>query len=58
MAVHLQASVHVHFQVEQTMPCKSVQHVVKKSDSGVDLRLSRSVQIQADLDLRLFRISN
>ena len=40
------------------MPCKPVQHMVEKADPGVDLRRSRSVQIQADPNLRLFRISN
>ena len=46
MPVHLQISVDPHLQIKKTVPCKSLQHMVKKADTGGNIPFSCSVQIQ------------
>ena len=40
MAIHMQVSVHLHHQIKQTMPGKAFQHMVKKTDSRLNIRFS------------------
>ena len=57
MAVHIQIAVYGKIQIKESMTCKSIQHMVKKSDAGIQAGFSGSVQIQTHRDLRLFGIS-
>ena len=45
VTVHLQIALHLAFQVKKAVPRKAVQHMVKKSDAGRQIRFSGAVQI-------------
>ena len=45
VAVYIKISVYRNGKVEKTVAGKAVEHMVKKADAGVDVALSRSIQI-------------
>ena len=53
VAVDVQIALGVHFQVDQAMACDLLEHVVKKTNTGVQAGLARAVEIQAHGDARL-----
>ena len=57
MIVHLQVSIHMHAQVKQPMAGKTCQHMVKKADTGSDIRPACTVKIQRQPDTGFLRYS-
>ena len=45
VAVYIKVSIYRNGKVEKTVAGKAVEHMVKKADAGVDVALSRSIQI-------------
>ena len=43
MSVHKQISVHFYRQIKKSVPCKAVQHMVEKSDAGINIRAAGAV---------------
>ena len=53
MTVHFQIPFRMYRQIEQSVSCKSIQHMIKKTDSCINLRLSGSIQVQSYRNIRL-----
>ena len=53
VAVHTQVSLDLSFQVKKPVAGKALQHVIEKANAAVNFRLTGSVQIDCDFDLRL-----
>ena len=46
MTIHIQISIDLYGKIEQPMSCHSVQHMIKKSNSSIDLIVPGSIKIQ------------
>ena len=55
MAVNVQITFGLDVQVNQAVACNLVQHMVKKTDAGVQTRHARAIQIDTHRDLGLGR---
>ena len=55
--IYIQISMNLKLKIIKPMACKSIKHMVKKSDACIDIRTSGSVNIQFQLDLSFFCIS-
>ena len=57
MLVNVQVSIRVNGQIDQRVFRKQLQHMIEKSDSSLNRRLPRSVQIDFYRDFRFVRVS-
>jgi hypothetical protein len=53
MGIHLKIALHIYRQIKQTMSCKAVEHMIKKSNARVDVCLSDSIQIDRNMNICL-----
>ena len=53
VGIHLQIALHIHCQIKKTMPCKTVKHMVEKTNPCMDLCLSCPVQIKGNMNICL-----
>jgi hypothetical protein len=51
MKIHLQVALGLYVQIESAVNAEQGQHVIEKCDTGVDVGLSLSIQVQFDLNL-------
>ena len=57
MLIDLEVAVTAQRQAEAAMPCDLLQHVIVKTDAGIDFRLQRRVKIDPNGDAGLVRIA-
>ena len=57
MVVYIEIAVYPDAEIKKSVTGESVQHVIKKTDSCLNIRVSGSVQHQFQLDLSFFCIS-
>ena len=57
MRVDIQVALGTHFQIEHTVLGKECEHVIEKTDTGLDVGRTGAVDPQFQLDLRLGRIA-
>ena len=54
MTIHIQISIDLYGKIEQPMSCHSVQHMIKKSNSCIDLIVPGSIKIQCYFNVSFF----